>query len=351
MKNIHILQTKEPTRIFETNTGLQFSIIDKVRVGEYKGFHIYITSDEEIKDVRPYKGKWQLEKGHILNKFPTYLTDLSECKLVILTTDPTLIADGVQAIGDEFVELFVKNPSCEWVDIETYTNKIGVEYDANGYREMDVFGKEYRIKIPQEEPKQDWYCPNCQSYVSSESVTFEETHQTCNTSVIIEEPKQEKKPHSFCETPEEKCTMNYCDENGCQNRKRYLVEPNEQEILPEFTLSKDIFDKISDLPKHETLEEAAICYAVEVNTKMGGNKEVYQNCSRLDFIAGAKWQAERMYSEADMIEFSEWVSINFPNQHNYLRALQKYNQGLDVPKEHLVGYRSTKELFEKFKKK
>lgn len=69
------------------------------------------------------------------------------------------------------------------------------------------------------------------------------------------------------------------------------------------------------------------------------------------FVNGAKYQAEKMYSEEDMIEFSEWVSINFPNQHNYLRALQKYNQGLDVPKEHLVGYRSTKELFEKFKKK
>jgi hypothetical protein len=40
-----------------------------------------------------------------------------------------------------------------------------------------------------------------------------------------EEPKGEKKPHSFCETPEEKCTMNYCDDNGCQNRKRHLVEP------------------------------------------------------------------------------------------------------------------------------
>jgi hypothetical protein len=40
-----------------------------------------------------------------------------------------------------------------------------------------------------------------------------------------EEPKGEKKPHSFCETPEEKCTMNYCDDNGCQNRKRHFVEP------------------------------------------------------------------------------------------------------------------------------
>ena len=36
----------------------------------------------------------------------------------------------------------------------------------------------------------DWYCPKCQSYVSSESVTFEETHQICNTNVIIEEPKR-----------------------------------------------------------------------------------------------------------------------------------------------------------------
>lgn len=39
----------------------------------------------------------------------------------------------------------------------------------------------------------------------------------------METPKNE--PWNFCETPEEKCTMNYCDENGCQNRKRNLVKP------------------------------------------------------------------------------------------------------------------------------
>jgi hypothetical protein len=38
---------------------------------------------------------------------------------------------------------------------------------------------------------------------------------------------------SFCETPEEKCTMNYCDENGCQNRKRNYVEGNN--LTPETT--------------------------------------------------------------------------------------------------------------------
>ena len=31
------------------------------------------------------------------------------------------------------------------------------------------------------------------------------------------------KPHGFCETPHENCTMNYCDENGCINRKINLV--------------------------------------------------------------------------------------------------------------------------------
>jgi hypothetical protein len=34
---------------------------------------------------------------------------------------------------------------------------------------------------------------------------------------------ENKTPWSFCETPEEKCTMNYCDDNGCQNRKKNFV--------------------------------------------------------------------------------------------------------------------------------
>lgn len=34
---------------------------------------------------------------------------------------------------------------------------------------------------------------------------------------------EQKEPWGFCETPEEKCTANYCDDNGCQNRKRVMV--------------------------------------------------------------------------------------------------------------------------------
>ena len=36
-----------------------------------------------------------------------------------------------------------------------------------------------------------------------------------------------REPWNFCETPKEKCTMNYCDDNGCQNRKRNYVEGND----------------------------------------------------------------------------------------------------------------------------
>jgi hypothetical protein len=201
MRNLYLLPTDQPTGIFETNSGLQFSIMNKVRYGEFKGFHIYITSDEEIGE-----GDWYLDTTvNVIFKNDKLFLNGTGYKKIILSTDPELIADGIQTIDDEFLLWFVKNSNCEFVVIDWSPLS------------NNLYG--WKIIIPKEEPK------------------------------------GEKKPHSFCETPEEKCTMNYCDDNGCQNRKRHLVEPHEQEILPEFTLSKNIFDKISDLPKGETLEE------------------------------------------------------------------------------------------------
>jgi hypothetical protein len=142
MKNIHILPTSQPSRLVLSNNSI-LTIIEEsnYNFSHIKSVHIYITSDEEIKDVRPHKGKWQLEQEKILNKFPTYLTDLSECKLVIMTTDQDLIKDGVQAIDDEFLEWFVKNPSCESVEVEPS------EFLADKVI--------YEIIIPQEETKQE----------------------------------------------------------------------------------------------------------------------------------------------------------------------------------------------------
>jgi hypothetical protein len=68
----------------------------------YTEDYAIIVSDEKIKDVRPYKGKYHLEKGYIINQFPDYLTDLSDCKLIIahkpLTDAPIL--EGVPLINE-----------------------------------------------------------------------------------------------------------------------------------------------------------------------------------------------------------------------------------------------------------
>ena len=111
MKNIYLLPTKKPSKLVKIYNDVNretFTLKLNVEVNDsFKEYvNVYITTDEEIKDVRPHKGKWHLEKENILNKLPDYITDLSECKLVIMTTDDDLINDGVQEIDDEFLEWF-----------------------------------------------------------------------------------------------------------------------------------------------------------------------------------------------------------------------------------------------------
>jgi hypothetical protein len=64
--------------------------------------YLLVVSDEVIEDVRPYVGRYHLEKGYILNQFPTYLTDLTECKLVIahLPLNEAPYLDGVDVLPE-----------------------------------------------------------------------------------------------------------------------------------------------------------------------------------------------------------------------------------------------------------
>jgi hypothetical protein len=174
MKNIHILPTDQPSRLYKSKITQNIFIGDDIsQHGDATyNLNIYITSDVEIKDVRPHKGKWQLEKGQILNQFPDYLTDLSECKLVIMTTDPQLIADGIQAIDDEFLEWFVKNPSCEKVEVEKESH---IEIEEVSY-EGDFQNVEYisyKIIIPKEEPKQETLEEAAEKYAESNQYGLE----------------------------------------------------------------------------------------------------------------------------------------------------------------------------------
>ena len=81
--------------------------------------NIYITSDEEIKE-----GDYVLSGTNTLCKcmYPKNVVD-KDVKKIILTTDGDLIKDGIQVIDDEFLEWFVKNPSCEKVKIESWQTK------------------------------------------------------------------------------------------------------------------------------------------------------------------------------------------------------------------------------------
>ena len=182
MKNIHVIPTDKPSRIFITKKeGLGFDnqMLENIEL-DCQNQNLYITSDEDIKISDYILCNNEVYKWH---------DNIEESdRKIILTTDQDLIKNGVQAIDNEFLEWFVQNPSCEEVEIENVYDKF-----LNGdKRSVSDFRKKYKIIIPKEEQKQDWYCPKCDSYVSAESVTFEETHQICNTSVIDkEEPKQE----------------------------------------------------------------------------------------------------------------------------------------------------------------
>jgi hypothetical protein len=53
---------------------------------------------------------------------------------------------------------------------------------------------------------------------------------------------EEDKVHGFCNTPEEKCNLNYCDNYGCQNRKRVNVDETPE--IPQ--LGEGVFMQVSD---------------------------------------------------------------------------------------------------------
>ena len=143
MKNIHVLPTDKLSRLI--SVGKEFTLL-KNYTTDKRCKNIYITSDDEIKE-----GDWYLDTD--LNKVCKNINpneiSFNTNKKIILTTDQDLTKDGVQAINDEFLEWFVKNPSCEEVDV--WINKF---YGNKKEMLFNVYGK-YKIIIPKEEPKQD----------------------------------------------------------------------------------------------------------------------------------------------------------------------------------------------------
>jgi hypothetical protein len=136
MKNIHILPTDKPSRLIIYSTLLnEFRLLDKPIEDWKHKKNIYITNDEEIKEGDyGILGKTILSYHQMHKKW-----GMPQGLKIILTTDQDLIKDGVQAIDDEFIEWFVKNPSCEEVEV-----RYSVDFNSKAI-----------IIIPKEEPKQE----------------------------------------------------------------------------------------------------------------------------------------------------------------------------------------------------
>jgi hypothetical protein len=195
MKNIHILPTDKPSNIvistIDNKLKLNNNTNDSV---EYHGQNqnIYITNSEEIKE-----GDWVLNISNNKifkqdnSKYDGYT--LSFYKKIILTTDELYIHNDlipkeynpfpqyIQKIDDEFLEWFVKNPSCEEVEVMFACRGIDV-----------LIGKiigQYKIIIPKEEPKK------YKVMIVGDKVNEEQTKCYCGHTNYCdcgpEEPKQE----------------------------------------------------------------------------------------------------------------------------------------------------------------
>jgi hypothetical protein len=229
MKNIHILPTEKPSRLYKDDNQVLTLNTHPVLKGIFtngigSNQHIYITSDEEIKE-----GDWFLSLTHDESYLEVYKYDgttyLGEDKKIILTTDQDLIKDSVQAIGDEFIELFVKNLNCE--SIEVCKNPF---YEESNY-------EHYKIITPKEEPKQE----SIQEFIEKHGIT-------------------------------------------------------EQQLIDGYKQGLDlIFENASKITKQETLEEAA-------EKQWGKLAIINDRAAVIAFKAGAKWQAERMYSEEEVYD-------------------------------------------------
>jgi DNA-dependent RNA polymerase auxiliary subunit epsilon len=159
IKNIHVISTDKPSRVFITkDEGLGF---DNQMLGntelDCQNQNIYITSDEEIKegdwfydlDTKYVKIKQSWENSHL------YFNG----KKIILTTDQDLIKDGVQAIDDEFLEWFVKNPSCEKVEVVSAKTIPAFQLTGNGHCW-------WKIIIPKENHDLEEYIRLVEKYTS-----------------------------------------------------------------------------------------------------------------------------------------------------------------------------------------
>tara|TARA_R110000822_G_scaffold207971_3_gene343925 strand:+ start:4234 stop:5079 length:846 start_codon:yes stop_codon:yes gene_type:complete len=252
MKNIHILPT---------NNSSKLGIYNKNLILHRKGWrngtqHIYITSDEEIKE-----GDWVLFEGNTTIRKAidsTFTSGVNHIRIhndnkifkIILTTDQDLIADGVQSIDDDFLEWFVKNSSCEEVELKKWFDTSYIDLGCGRVYNNNPKLPLYKIIIPNEQPKQEtigYICPQTKRQCNDECcVSSEDCHIEAGIGIIFDSNE-----------PIEEAAKNYiglAPQKSMDNEERYY-NPNVK--------SYDAFIKGANWYKEKSYNEAEVKDIVE----------------------------------------------------------------------------------------
>lgn len=326
MKNIHIFPTEKPSRLFYDISIDKLVLAPTAEVSKwFDNKHIYITSDEEIKEgeavIHNFGMGYELE-------IPCDSDNLKSNtrSKIILTTDPDLIEDGVQAIDDDFIEWFVKNTSCEEVEVEkTFVTNSGLSYQEYAVLNSDFKVLEVVATIPQS------------SYKIGAVTKLDAYEYITDYRIII--PQEEPKYIEDKLELESRIINEVWDRD--ETPKQELPGIGGQTF--EVKLNKDWFSK------QETLEEAAARYDnISLPIPYG-----YVGAAN-DFINGAKWQKDRMYSEEDVLNFIQDI-INEIETRKQNIISNAQNMTVHLLEGGCMAFESSqdvvKEKFEQFKKK
>lgn len=249
MKNLHLISTEKPSRLFNCFGKLEIGDYTTIRENlQVTNQHIYITSDEKLPyddsifNTGAFYHRDAAGDVHIITK-DTHHPNPNFCSRIILTTDPYLIARGVQAVDDNFLEWFVKNPSCESVEVH----------------ELRLFNPD----------------------------TNESGH--CKWELII--PKEEDKQFVEC-----KCTNSLQAEN-CIRNCGHGKEPKQETHICKYCNAETTQSDDECYAKPKTLDEAAENYA-----EGKSSSSVFQEAHKKDFIEGYNYAKETMYSQEEVLK-------------------------------------------------
>lgn len=305
MKNIHVLPTDKPSRLIKSQDN-DFIFLNTDAPNWFEiNFkttkqNIYITSDEEIENCW-FVNLTNNEIGYIKNNIGIQ----KNSKKIILTTDQDLIKDGVQAIDDEFLEWFVKNPSCEWVETERLEDGKYIDRFADGSVVEGIY-ENYKIILPKEEALYDY--------------------GWCKGNVIF--PKEYPGEYDDTQAKQVSQLANNLKQETLEQVAKRILHKNEvadEDMILSCTFPNTIKSMVemAEWQKEQfTIEEQHVGHTID---KL--DKEYIKG-----FNEGSNYYIERMYSEEDMAEsFMACWKANVP-------------EGFECKL-------SFKEWFEQFKKK